>query len=57
MLPQEPVMLLSYVNMKLRDCYRDLNALCEDLDLNSEELTEKLAGIEYFYNAERNQFI
>ena len=50
-------MLLSFVNLKLRDYYSDLDALCEDMDVPQEELTEKLAGIDYHYDREKNQFI
>jgi biotin operon repressor len=60
MLPQDPVMLLSYMNMKLRDNYSSLDALCDDLEINKEELANivsKLEGIGYTYNSERNQFI
>ncbi len=32
MLPQDPVILLSYVNTKLRDDYPTLDALCDDLE-------------------------
>ena len=44
MLPNDPVMLLSAVNMKLRDAYASLDALCEDLDVSRAELEEKLAA-------------
>lgn len=57
MIPKDPVMLLSFVNLKLRDFYADLDALCEDLDVDRAELTEKLEGIDYRYDAERNQFV
>lgn len=57
MIPQDPVMLLSFVNMKLRDFYADLDALCEDLDADRAGITEKLAGIGYHYDTKRNQFI
>ena len=30
MIPEDPVMLLSYVNMKLRDFYPSLDAFCDD---------------------------
>ena len=30
-LPKDPIMLLSVVNMKLRDTYSSLDALCDDL--------------------------
>lgn len=57
MLPNDPVMLLSFLNLKLRDYYQSLDALCEDLDVNQEELVEKLKGINYIYDKERNQFV
>ncbi len=50
-------MLLSFVNLKLRDYYSDLEALCEDLDVTQEEITEKLSSIDYHYDQEKNQFI
>lgn len=57
MIPNDPVMLLSFVNLKLRDFYSDLDAMCEDLDIEKEELVKKLEGIDYHYNAERNRFV
>lgn len=57
MLPKDPVILLSVVNAKLRDFYADLDALCEDMDVEAEELVSTLSSIGYQYNAERNQFI
>lgn len=57
MIPNDPVMLLSFVNLKLRDYYANLDALCEDLDVDKEEIVSKLAGIDYHYNSERNQFV
>lgn len=57
MIPQDPVMLLSYVNLKLRDYYDSIEALCEDLDLDRQELEQKLESIDYRYDQEHNQFI
>ena len=57
MIPKDPVMLLSFVNMKLRDFYSDLDALCEDLGLEREALEEKLKSIQYNYDVETNQFV
>lgn len=57
MLPEDPVILLSFVNLKLRDFYDSPDALCEDLDVDRQELTEKLAALDYHYDAERNQFV
>lgn len=56
-LPEDPVMLLSFVNMKLRDQYASLDDLCDDLNVLSVELEEKLGEIGYFYNAKENRFI
>ncbi len=57
MIPKDPVMLLSFVNLKLRDFYPDLDEMCEALDIDQKELVEKLAGIDYHYDKERNQFV
>ncbi len=55
-LPQDPVMLLGTVNLKLRDQYPSLRALCDDLSLSESDLCEKLAQIDYHYDPEHNQF-
>ena len=57
MIPSDPAMLLSFINLKLRDYYSGLEALCEDLDVAQEEITEKLSGINYNYDREKNQFV
>ena len=57
MLPQDPYILLSYVNTKLRDEYTGLEDLCDALDIDREELVRKLEGVNYRYSPERNQFI
>lgn len=57
MFPKDPVMLLSFVNMKLRDFYSSLDAMCEDMDVEKEEIVSKLASIGYEYDKERNSFV
>jgi hypothetical protein len=57
MIPKDPAMLLSFINLKLRDYYSSLEDLCEDLDVSWEEITEKLSGIDYHYDREKNQFV
>lgn len=57
MIPKDPVILLSFANMKLRDFYKDLETMCEELEISRAELEEKLAGIDYHYDREKNQFI
>ena len=56
MLPTDPFILMSYVNQKLRDDYASLEALCEDLELDREELEEKLAAAGFAYDGQRNCF-
>ena len=57
MLPEDPDMLASFLNMKLRDHYVTLDALCEDLELDKERIVEKLKEAEYDYIPARNQFL
>ena len=57
MIPKDPVMLLSFVNLKLRDFYGSLDVLCEELALNRQELTDKLAAIDYHYDNTKNKFV
>ena len=56
MLPNDPAMLLSYINMKLRDQYDSLERLCDDLDISKSEIVEKLKTIDYIYDNEKKQF-
>ena len=57
MLPKDPYMLYSYVNLKLRDAYASLDALCEDLELDRDEIVAKLREADYDYVPARNQFL
>lgn len=43
-LPEDPMMLFSAINMKLRDFYPSLDALCEDMSIDKMHLTAKLAS-------------
>lgn len=56
-LPQDPVMLMSVINMKLRDFYSDLDALCEDMEIDRKELESKLAAAGFEYNEDNKRFI
>lgn len=56
-LPGDPVILLSVINTKLRDYYPTLDALCDDMQIDRKELSEKLDLIDYEYDARRNQFV
>ena len=55
-LPQDPMMLFSVINMKLRDFYPSLDALCEDMNVDKQEIIEKLAALGFEYSEEHNKF-
>ncbi len=55
-IPNDPMMLLSWVNLKLRDFYPSLDALCEDLGIEKSEILSKLSAIGFEYNEEQNRF-
>lgn len=57
MLPKDPVMLLSFVNMKLRDYYGSLEQLCDGLEVDEQEIRDSLASAGYHYDEKRNQFV
>lgn len=57
MLPQDPMILLSYINTKLRDDYSSLDELCAGLDASREEIVQKLEGVGYRYDQEKNRFL
>ena len=56
-LPQYPFILFSYINTKLRDNYSTLDILCEDLDIDKDELIKKLETIGMTYDAILNKFV
>ncbi len=55
-LPQDPFILLSFVNMKLRDEYGSLNEMCDDLGVDRAGLEQRLAAAGFEYMPEVNQF-
>ena len=44
-IPNDPIILMSYLNTQLRDHYSSLEDLCKSMDLG------------YVYHQERNQFV
>ena len=56
-IPKDPFILLSFINMKLRDFYPSLDLLCEDMEIDRKELEEKLSSAGYEYDKENNRFI
>lgn len=55
-IPNDPVILLSYINTKLRDEFPNLDELCGSLCISREEIERKLSFIGYTYNEETNSF-
>lgn len=55
-LPQDPFMLMSFVNTKLRDEYHSLDELCKSLDINRAELEARLRAAGFEYNEALNKF-
>ncbi|CDM68687.1 Hypothetical protein CM240_1529 [Clostridium bornimense] len=53
----DPFMLLSIVNMKLRDFYSNLDDYCEDIGVDKELLKERLLTVGYKYDGETNSFV
>ena len=49
MLPNDPIILLSVINTKLRDCYSSLDELCDDMGEDKGKIISSLsaAGFEY----------
>lgn len=47
--PKDPAMLMSWINLKLRDFYGNLDELCDDLEIDRNEVETilKQAGFEY----------
>ena len=54
--PEDPMMLYSFINMKLRDFYPSLDALCEDMNVERDEIVRTLKTVGFEYNPVRNRF-
>jgi len=54
--PKEPAILLSWVNMKLRDFYQSLDELCQDLNIDREAIENTLKQAGFEYNEEMRKF-
>lgn len=55
-LPSDPMMLLSVINMKLRNQYPSLDALCDDMNIDRDELEKILLAAGFEYSEEINKF-
>lgn len=57
MLPNDPFLLFSVINTKLRDYYKNLDELCDDLQIDKKDIINKISSIGYEYDEQINQFI
>lgn len=55
-LPNDPMMLFSVINMKLRDEYPTLDELCASMGIDRDWLTEKLSAAGFEYSPQNNKF-
>lgn len=56
-LPKDPVMLLSFTNMQLRDNYSSLDEFCKSFMIDKKDIISALSNIDYEYDNRTNQFI
>ena len=56
-LPQDPIILLSYINTQLRDHYATLAEFCAAMGTDQTELEKKLQAVDYEYDPEQNAFV
>ena len=47
-----PAIIMSLINMKLRDFYSSLDALCVDMSIDKGQFLEKLASAGFEYSPE-----
>ncbi len=56
-MPNNPMVLLSFVNTQLRDVYDSLEDLSKSFGVKEEDIKIKLASIDYYYDEKLNKFI
>ena len=52
----DPFILLSAINMQLRDNYPSLEDLCKSFDIDEEKLKTRLNNAGFTYDKAQNQF-
>ena len=55
-IPSDPMILFSFINMKLRDEFSSLDELCATLSIEREWLEDKLSSVGFEYSPENNKF-
>lgn len=56
LLPKDPVMLMSFINMKMRDEYRTLEDFCASYSLDEAKLKAEMTANGFDWNPQTRQF-
>lgn len=56
-IPNDPAMLLSFINTQLRDNYKSLTEFCKANMIDKNLIVDKLASIDYQYDEPSNRFV
>ena len=57
MMPNDPMILLSYINTKLRDNYPSLEELCKSEGADINDISSKLSLVGFEYDSKLNKFV
>ena len=55
-IPNDPAILVSFLNTQLRDFYPSLEEFCKTNACDMQEILQKLSGIGYAYDENQNRF-
>ncbi len=56
-MPQDPMILFSWLNTKLRDEYPSLEELCAAEGADQDQITATLEAIGFSYDPQKNRFV
>lgn len=56
-IPNDPIMLLSFINTQLRDHFNNLTDFCKAYMVDEIYIINKLKHVDYVYDQVTNQFI
>lgn len=56
-IPQDPIILYSFLNTQLRDHYASLDEFCQDNGCDQQALLQKLSAVGFAYDREHNRFV
>ena len=55
-LPEDPMILFSFINTKLRDNFASFDELCDDMHFSKADFVAKLGSVGFEYNPQQNKF-